>query len=235
MKGPRANNIEKMFDAIAGDYDRLNHIMSLGTDRGWRHRAIRRVVDRSVEQTILDAACGTGDFSIAMARVANPSTKITGADLSENMLEVMRQKVVKAGLQGCISAINANCEALPFDDDTFDAVTIAFGIRNFENREVALQEFRRVIRPGGKLLVLELSVPRNRFLRWVYNIYFTRIMPWVGGALSGQKAAYRYLPASVINFPGPAEWTATMSACGYCNVTHTPYTFGLCRMYTGIK
>lgn len=176
MKGPMANNIEKMFDAIAGDYDRLNHIMSLGTDRGWRHRAIRRVVDRSVEQTILDAACGTGDFSIAMARVANPSTKITGADLSENMLEVMRQKVVKAGLQGRISAIKANCEALPFDDDTFDAVTIAFGIRNFENREVALQEFRRVIRPGGKLLVLELSVPRNRFLRWVYNIYFTRAM-----------------------------------------------------------
>ena len=235
MKGPKAKNIEKMFDSIAADYDRLNHIMSLGTDRGWRRRAIRQVVDPAAEQCILDAACGTGDFSIAMARVANPLTKVQGADLSENMLAVMRQKVAKAGLQERISAIKANCESLPFDDDVFDAVTIAFGIRNFENREVALQEFRRVLKPGGKLLVLELSVPQDRFLRRVYNIYFTRFMPWLGGVISGEKAAYRYLPASVISFPAPAEWTATMSACGYTSVTHKPFTFGLCRMYIGIK
>lgn len=235
MKGPKAKNIEMMFDSIAGDYDRLNHLFSLGTDKRWRKVALKKVIDRTAAQNILDAACGTGDFSIAIARVANPLTKVQGADLSENMLSVMREKVKRAGLQDRISAIKANCEALPFEDDTYDVVTIAFGIRNFENREVALQEFRRVLKPGGKLLVLELSVPLNRFLRRVYNVYFTRVMPWLGGIISGEKAAYRYLPASVINFPAPAEWTATMTSCGYTSVTHNPFTFGLCRMYTGIK
>ncbi|MBQ7253194.1 MAG: bifunctional demethylmenaquinone methyltransferase/2-methoxy-6-polyprenyl-1,4-benzoquinol methylase UbiE [Bacteroidales bacterium] len=235
MKGPGAKQIEMMFDSIAVDYDRLNHLFSLGTDKLWRRVALKKVIDRTSSQNILDAACGTGDFSIAIARAAHRDTMITGADLSENMLSVMNVKVGRAGLQSRIKAIKANCEALPFDNDTFDVVTIAFGIRNFENREVALREFGRVLRPGGKLLVLELSVPQNRFLRRVYNIYFTRVMPWVGGFVSGQKAAYRYLPASVINFPGPAEWMATMSSCGYTCVEHKPFTLGLCRMYTGIK
>jgi len=235
MKGPQTDKIQSMFDSIAPDYDRLNHIMSLGVDRSWRRRALKRIVDGSEVANVLDIACGTGDFSIAIAKRGGDKVKVTGVDLSEGMLGMMEGKVREEGLEGRISAEQGNSEHLRFEDNSFDRVTIAFGIRNFEHREAALKEILRVLRPGGRLVILELSVPSNPLLRWCYCQYFARLMPLVGGAVSGDKAAYRYLPASVLNFPGKNEWIAIMESCGYSNVKHKAFSCGICRMYTGEK
>ncbi len=232
---PKKEKIRQMFDGIAPDYDRLNHLMSLGVDRSWRRRALRWIVDAQRPQRILDIACGTGDFSLAIARRMHADSRITGLDLSEGMLAVMREKVEAAGLSERISCLQGDCEVMPFADGSFDVATIAFGIRNFEHREAALREILRVLRPGGRLVILELSVPENKLLRWGYNLYFMHFVPWIGGLVSGDKAAYRYLPASVQQFPGRREWTATMAHCGYADVRHKAFTFGLCRMYTGEK
>ena len=186
-------------------------------------------------QALLDIACGTGDFALAQARKMHADSHITGLDLSEGMLAVMREKVAKAGLDGRISCEQGDCEQMRFADGSFDCATIAFGIRNFAHREAALAEILRVLKPGGRLVILELSVPENRLLRWGYNLYFMHFVPWIGGLVSGDKAAYKYLPASVQAFPGRREWTATMERCGYANVRHRAFTFGLCRMYIGTK
>lgn len=232
MKGPDTKRIQSLFDSIAGDYDRLNHILSLGVDRSWRRRSLKWI---SGGRDILDIACGTGDFSIEIARHSDSATQVTGVDLSEGMLEVMRSKVDAAGLSGRIRAEQGNCEQLRFADNSFDRATIAFGIRNFENREKALGEILRVLRPGGRLVILELSVPSNRVLRALYCVYFTKILPVIGGMVSGDKAAYRYLPASVLKFPGKEEWMGTMRDCGFRNVSHRSFSFGICRMYIGEK
>ena len=224
-----------MFDGIAPDYDRLNHLMSLGVDRSWRRRALREIVTPERPQALLDIACGTGDFALAQARRMHADSRITGLDLSEGMLAVMREKVEKAGLAGRISCEQGDCEQMRFAEGSFDCATIAFGIRNFAHREAALEEILRVLKPGGRLVILELSVPENKLLRWAYNLYFMHFVPWIGGLVSGDKAAYKYLPASVQAFPGRREWTATMVRCGYANVCHRAFTFGLCRMYIGEK
>ena len=232
---PQKEKIQQMFDGIAPDYDRLNHLMSLGVDRSWRRRALREIVDAHRAQAVLDIACGTGDFSLAIAGRMHPDSRITGLDLSEGMLAVMRDKVARAGLEDRISCEQGDSEAMRFADASFDVVTIAFGIRNFAHREAALREILRVLKPGGRLVILELSVPENRILRWGYNLYFKHFVPWIGGRISGDKAAYTYLPASVQAFPGRREWTATMSGCGYAQVRHKAFTLGLCRMYVGEK
>lgn len=234
MKGPNTEKIRNLFNSIAGDYDKLNHILSLGVDKTWRKRAIKYIVEDRPQQ-ILDIACGTGDFSLEIARKSCPETKITGLDLSEGMLEVMDRKVAAAGLQQRIVTCQGNSEQMDFDDASFDRVTIAFGIRNFEHRKTALKEILRVLKPGGALVILELSVPSNPVFRWFYELYFTKILPLIGGAVSGDKAAYSYLPASVIKFPGKQEWMATMRDCGYNDVMHKAYTFGICRLYVGRK
>ena len=235
MEGPKTEKIESLFDSIAGDYDKLNHLLSLDIDRTWRRRALKWIIEKDRPQQILDIACGTGDFSIAIARKAAPETKVTGLDLSEGMLKIMDEKVAALGLQDKISAEQGNSERMRFEDGTFDRVTIAFGIRNFEHRETALKEILRVLKPGGRLVILELSVPANPVIRWCYNLYFTKILPLIGGKISGDKAAYNYLPASVLKFPPKDEWMATMSGCGYKNVKHKAFTLGICRMYTGEK
>ena len=282
---PKKEKIQQMFDGIAGDYDRLNHIMSLGIDHSWRRRAIKEIVRKApapsagasadtgsrsdpeaatrpasgtarqtaqsangtavqsagsivghpAAQEILDIACGTGDFSIAIARAMAPGSRVTGLDLSEGMLAVMRAKLAAAGLEDRVACVQGDSEALPYADAAFDCVTIAFGIRNFEHRETALREILRVLKPGGKLVILELSVPSNPVIRWFYKLYFTGLLPVIGGKISGDKAAYRYLPASVLNFPGRDEWMATMRACGYAGVRHKAFTLGICRMYVGLK
>ena len=232
---PQKEKIQQMFDGIAPDYDRLNHLMSLGVDRSWRRRALREIVTPGQPQQLLDIACGTGDFALAQARRMHADSHITGLDLSEGMLAVMREKVSKAGLDGRISCEQGDSEQMRFADGSFDCATIAFGIRNFAHREAALEEIRRVLKPGGRLVILELSVPENKLLRWAYNLYFMHFVPWIGGLISGDKAAYTYLPASVQAFPGRPEWTATMQRCGFANVRHCAFTFGLCRMYIGEK
>lgn len=232
---PDKRKIRNMFDGISADYDRLNHLLSLGIDRSWRRRALREIIDPAGAQHILDVACGTGDFSIAIARKMHADSHVTGLDLSPGMLAVMQEKVKKAGLQERISTLEGDCEHLGWDGPCFDRVTIAFGIRNFENRAAALREILRVLKPGGKLVILELSVPSNPLLRSLYKLYFTRILPRIGGAVSGDRKAYEYLPASVLGFPGPKEWTAFMQACGYTDVRHRAFTLGICRMYIGKK
>lgn len=224
-----------MFDSIAGDYDRLNHILSLGVDRCWRRRALGLIADGGPGMRVLDVACGTGDFSIVIARRLDASARVCGIDISEGMLSEMRRKVLAAGLSERISMEYGDAEELGFEDASFDRVTVAFGIRNFTDREKALREMLRVLKPGGRLVILELSVPSNAVLRWLYCLYFTKVLPFVGGLVSGNRAAYRYLPASVLAFPGRDEWMATMRECGYGNVRHKALTAGLCRMYSGEK
>jgi len=235
MKGPKAENIETMFDSISGDYDKLNHILSLGTDRLWRLRALKEFVDRKNPQSILDIACGTGDFSIAIAEHSYKESHISGLDLSEGMLEIMRRKINGRGLGGRISTVRGNCEKMDFADASFDTVTIGFGIRNFENRETCLKEILRVLKPGGKLVILELSVPEIPVVRGIYKLYLNRILPLIGGRISGNAAAYGYLPASILKFPPRKEWMAVMSSCGFINVSHKAFALGACRMYIGGK
>lgn len=235
MQGPATHKTEFLFDSIASTYDRLNHILSLGIDRLWRRRSLRWVVDRTCPQQILDIACGTGDYSIAIARHAHPDTQVLGLDLTEGMLQVMRRKVERKGLSGRIVAEHGNAERLRFAADSFDRVTIAFGIRNFEHREQALREILRVLRPGGRLVILELSMPTMPVVRGLYSLYFTQLLPLVGGWVSGNRAAYRYLPASVIAFPNKREWMSVMQDCGYRNVRHKAFSLGICRMFIGEK
>lgn len=231
----KKKNIEHMFDSIAPEYDRLNHLMSLNMDKLWRRKALQKIVTKDKSQKILDIACGTGDFSIAIAEHANQLTEIEGIDISEGMLEVMRTKLARRGLDGRVSARLGDSESLPYPDNSFDRVTIAFGIRNFEHREKALEEILRVLKPCGRLVILELSIPTNALVRFAFKFYFTKFVPLIGGKISGDKGAYSYLPDSVIKFPGKKEWIATMEACGFDQVTHKAFTFGICRMYTGEK
>ena len=223
-----------MFDSIAGNYDALNHILSLDIDKIWRRKALKQIVDAPAPVQVLDLACGTGDFSIAIAKALN-SGHVTGVDLSEGMLAVMREKVDKVGLSETISIEEGDGENLRFPDNTFDRVTIAFGIRNFEDRPKGLKEMLRVLKPGGRLVILELSRPENKVIRWFYDLYFLHILPKIGGKVSGDKAAYAYLPASVAAFPGKKEFMATMREAGFRTVTHKAFTLGVCRMYTGEK
>ena len=224
-----------MFDSIAPDYDRLNHILSLGADRSWRKRSVNAVACPDRPRRFLDLACGTGDYSLALARAMHPDSRITGVDISQGMLEIMKRKVLKNNLEDKITVINADASDLPFPDSSFDCVTIAFGIRNFQDRGAALREIFRVLDKGGKLMVLELSMPSNPILRWFYSLGFKTVVPLVGGRFSGNKAAYKYLPASVSAFPGKEEWTAFMRDCGYTSVTHRAFSLGICRMFIGIK
>ena len=199
---PRKENVREMFDHIAPTYDKLNHVLSMNVDKRWRRHALREIVDGSA-QRILDVACGTGDSTISIAQAAGEGSAVTGVDISEGMMALVEGKAAKAGVADRIRLQVADGEALPYEDGAFDRVTCAFGIRNFEHKEQGLSEFRRVLKPGGKAVILELSVPQNRVVRWAYDLYFMRLLPRIGGAVSGDKAAYRYLPASVHRFPAP--------------------------------
>jgi demethylmenaquinone methyltransferase/2-methoxy-6-polyprenyl-1,4-benzoquinol methylase len=230
----KKENIRKMFDGIAPSYDRLNHILSFGVDQWWRKRALKEVVDGSVQQ-ILDVACGTGDSTIALAKGANPGSRITGVDISEGMMALIMRKAAREGVHDRIRLQVADGEALPFAEGSFHRVTCAFGIRNFEHKMQGLKEFLRVLKPGGKTVILELSVPGNRTLRRLYDLYFLHIMPWVGGLVSGNREAYRYLPASVHAFPAPDDFCVLMRAAGFRNVRYKTLSLGLCRMFIGEK
>lgn len=229
---PSKEKIEGMFDNIAKDYDSLNHIMSLSIDKIWRRKAIKRIKDACETPRVLDVACGTGDFSIAIAKAVRKG-EVIGVDISKEMLEVMRQKVLKNKLESMISQEMGDGEALRFPEGSFDRVVNAFGIRNFEDRDKGLREALRVLKPGGRLVILELSRPQNKIIRWFYDLYFLHVLPIIGGKVSGDKAAYAYLPASVKAFPGKKEFTDELRRAGFVNITHRAFTFGICRMYTG--
>lgn len=230
----KKEKIQQMFDGIAPSYDRLNHLMSLGVDKIWRRRALKEIVD-GTQQQILDVACGTGDSTIAIALKAAPGSRITGIDISTGMMEPLMRKAAHEGVHDRIKLLVADALDMPFPDGTFHRVTCAFGVRNFEDKSRGLAEFHRVLKPGGKAVILELSVPSKPWLRQLYDIYFMHILPWIGGMVSGNKEAYRYLPASVHAFPSPSAFCAMMEEAGFRNVRHISLSMGLCRLYTGEK
>jgi demethylmenaquinone methyltransferase/2-methoxy-6-polyprenyl-1,4-benzoquinol methylase len=229
----KKEGIRKLFDNIAPDYDRLNHILSLNIDKGWRKKAVREIADVDKSLKVLDVACGTADFTIEIAKKIAPESEVTGVDISEGMMAIGREKIKKAGVSADLSV--ADCEALPYQDNTFDRISVGFGVRNFENLEIGLSEMFRVLVPGGKLVILELSIPSNAFIRWCYKLYFLKILPTIGGLVSGNRGAYEYLPASVLRFPTPDKFVEMMKAAGFSPVEHTQMTFGICRMYIGRK
>ena len=229
----KKEGVRKMFDNIAPEYDRLNHILSLNIDKRWRTKAVRELADESRPLKVLDVACGTGDFTIEIARKVAPGSEVLGVDISEGMIAVGQEKIAKAGIAASMHV--ADCEALPYDGNTFDRISVGFGVRNFEHLELGLSEMCRVLKKDGKLVILELSVPSNPVIRCFYKLYFLHILPAIGGAVSGNKSAYRYLPASVLNFPSPDKFIPMMKTAGFAEVKHKAFTFGICRMYIGIK
>ena len=229
----KKEGVQIMFDTIAPDYDKLNHILSLNVDKGWRKKAVRQIIDTDAPLRILDVACGTGDFLIEIAEKANKESLLQGIDISEEMMKIGREKIKKHGFTAKLE--QADCEALPFDNDTFDRISVGFGVRNFEHLSLGIKEMCRVLKPNGKLGIRERSVPTNPFFRWCYKLYFLKILPAIGGWVSGDKGAYKYLPASVLKFPAPPVFIDIMKEAGFKTVIHKPLTLGICRMYIGLK
>lgn len=229
----KKEKIKSLFDNIAPDYDKLNHILSLNIDKGWRRKAVKEIADSAKPLTVLDVACGTGDFTIEIARKAAEGSSIIGIDLSEGMMKVGREKLKAAGIDATLEY--GDCEALTYPGSSFDRVSVGFGVRNFEHLEIGLKEMYRVLKPGGKLVILELSVPSNPVIRWCYKLYFLKILPAIGGWVSGNRGAYKYLPASVLHFPAPDKFIPMLKDAGFGDVRHKAFTLGICRMYVGIK
>ena len=229
----KKEGVKKMFDNIAPDYDKLNHILSLNIDKNWRKKAVRELADEARPLNVLDVACGTGDFTIEIARKVPHGSTVVGVDISDGMIAVGLEKLAKLGIDAALEV--ADCEALPYEDNTFDRISVGFGVRNFEHLELGLSEMYRVLSPGGKLVILELSVPSNAFIRWCYKLYFLKILPFIGGLVSGNRSAYEYLPASVLRFPTPDKFMSIMKSAGFDVVEHRALTLGVCRMYIGKK
>jgi len=228
----KKEQVTRMFDNISRSYDRMNHLLSLGIDRGWRKKAIKKLAV-SKPKTILDVATGTADFAIEASRI--PESQITGIDLSEGMLTAGRVKIDGLGLTQRIRLMNGDSESLPFEDNLFDAVIVAFGVRNFENLENGLREIKRVLRPGGNLIILELSEPDNKVVQILYQLYFHRILPWLGRLISGDRHAYHYLPESVAAFPCGTAFAERLTQVGFKSATWTPLTLGTCGLYCALK
>jgi len=223
----KKSQVARMFNNIAPRYDLLNHLLSMGIDKIWRKRAIA-LLKNLQKPHVLDVATGTGDLAIALHK--RLKTKVTGLDLSSEMLKVAEQKVAKLKLQD-IDLILGDSEHLPFETNTFDAVTVAFGVRNFENLEKGLAEMMRVIKPNGKMVILEFSKPSGFPMKQIYGFYFSVILPFWGGLISRDKAAYTYLPESVSQFPEGKVFMDLLSSLGMINVKQYRQTFGIATIY----
>lgn len=225
--------IKRMFNAIATKYDSFNRTMSFGLDIIWRKKAIKSLLSHK-PQWILDVATGTGDFAINSYNILHPK-KITGIDISVEMMKVGTQKIEKLGLTNEIEFIEQNCENLIFDDNTFDAATVAFGIRNFENLNKGLTEMNRVIKPNGQLVILELAEPDKFPIKQLYNFYTYSIIPILGRLFSKDKQAYVYLPKSITAFPKGEKMIELLKSCGFKTVEHRSFTMGVCHFYKATK
>lgn len=228
----KQESVRIMFDGIAHRYDLLNHVLSSGFDIFWRRKAIK-LLRKASPQTILDVATGTADFAIEAAKRLD--AKIIGIDLSEQMLQKGTQKVRRQRLEGRITLEQGQAEALRFENDTFDAVTVAFGVRNFANIERGLTEMFRVLRPGGTALVLEFSKPRTFPFKQLYRFYFHNILPSIGGYVSSRKEPYQYLPDSVEGFPDGNNFLALLQNAGFTQTRQRVLTFGIATIYMGTK
>ena len=223
--------VREMFGGIASRYDLLNHLLSLNIDKGWRRKVakeLRPILDNA-DATVLDVACGTGDLSLELASGAKAS--ITGTDFCRPMLKFAKEKIDAANRT--IPLVEADAMELPFPSESFDAVTIAFGLRNLPNVENGLAELLRILRPKGKLVVLEFSQPVIPGIREAFNLYFTRVLPRIGGLVSGSRCAYEYLPDSVRGFPPQKELAAMMQKIGFSNVQYRNLTGGIAALHIG--
>ena len=229
----KKEQVADMFNNIAGTYDFLNHFMSLGIDIIWRKKAINEL-KANKPKTILDVATGTGDFAFEALNILKPE-KITGVDIAQGMLDIADQKIKKRNLNAKFEVKRGDSERLPFSDRSFDAVTVAYGVRNFENLEKGISDMLRVLKPGGKAVILEFSKPKSFPVKQLYNFYFHYITPGIGKLFSKDSRAYSYLPESVAAFPDGAEFTRLMQKVGYKDTKHRSLTFGICSIYTGIK
>ncbi|MBC7616157.1 MAG: bifunctional demethylmenaquinone methyltransferase/2-methoxy-6-polyprenyl-1,4-benzoquinol methylase UbiE [Pedobacter sp.] len=232
-KSSKKEQVAEMFNNISGTYDFLNHFLSLGIDIIWRRKAIKELMALQ-PQVILDVATGTGDFAFESISILQPK-KIIGVDISKGMLAIADKKILARKLGDIFSVQLGDSEGLNFEDDTFDAITVAFGVRNYENLEKGLADMLRVLKPKGKIVILEFSKPRKFPIKQGYHIYFKYITPFFGQLFSKDKHAYTYLPESVAAFPDGETFTALMEKVGYKNTKHRPLTFGISAIYTGIK
>ena len=222
-----------MFDSISRHYDRLNHLLSLGTDRRWRRRAVNLIGSHIRPLTILDVATGTGDLAIASLKLG--PRKVTGIDISGKMLEEGRRKISRMGLGERIELLRGDSQSMQFSDGTFDVAMSAFGVRNFEDTVAGLREMHRVLRPGGMLMVLEFSRPSRFPLKQIYGLYFRRVLPRIGRKVSGDPGAYSYLPESVMSFPDNERFLELMVRVGFTEVEQTRLTGGIASIYHGFK
>ena len=229
----KKKQVEKMFDNIAFRYDFLNRFLSAGIDVGWRKKAIRMLKTHQ-PKTILDVATGTGDFAITSYNILKPE-KITGIDISDGMLEIGRKKIQKVGLQNKIELLNGDSEAISYPDNSFDAVTIAFGVRNFEFLEKGLSEIYRVLKPGGKLIVLEFTRPSLPVVKQLYYFYMKYVTPKIGKFISKNNDAYQYLNDSVLQFPEKQNFIHILNQLDYRNAFYKTLTLGICTIYCAEK
>ena len=227
----KSERVEAMFDSIAPRYDLLNRVLSAGIDQRWRTKAVRMLEDDQPKR-ILDVATGTADLAIKAEELLHPH-EVIGVDLSEEMLDVGRDKLEGGGLSRRITLTRADAQNLPFSDEAFDAALVAFGVRNFEDLDQGLREISRVLRPGGALVVLEFSQPRAFPIKQLYRFYSQHVLPRIGGLVSQSNGAYQYLPDSVAAFPDGADFLARMEAAGYHALTWRPLTFGIASLYRG--
>jgi len=229
----KGRGIRDMFDAIAPRYDLLNRLLSFGIDRRWRRYAVG-LLQVPQDGLVLDIATGTGDVALEVAGRTPTSVRIVGADFTQGMLVHGLAKIGQSHHAGRIELVNAPCEQLPFGDARFDAVTIAFGIRNVVDRDAGLREMCRVLRPGGRVVILEFSNPKSRLFKAVYDFYFHRVLPMIGGLIS-RRSAYQYLPESVQAFPPRDTFMQMMTTAGFREVGCTDLTGGIATVYTGIR
>ena len=227
----KKKQVSEMFDNIANSYDFLNHSLSLGMDNVWRKIAIKKLTNNP--KIILDIATGTGDFAVSAAKYTD--AKITGIDISQGMLNVGIEKIRKKNLNNRISLQLADSESLPFNDNTFDAITAGFGVRNFENLNKGLSEMKRVLNKDGIVVILEPSTPNNFPLKQFYKLYFHHVLPTIGAWISKDKSAYSYLPESVDAFPSGEKFIVELKNVGFKDCKHIPLTFGIVSLYIAIK
>ncbi len=231
--GSKAAQVEKMFDHIAPAYDNLNHLLSWGIDKYWRKKAIA-LLKPFRPQHIMDVATGTGDFAIKACKELNPD-ELIGTDISEGMMNVGREKVKQLGLERQISFAKEDCTSLSFPDNRFDAITVAFGVRNFEDLDRGLKEMYRVLIPSGHLVILELSTPERFPMKQLYSIYSRIVIPSLGKLLSKDRSAYTYLPQSIKAFPQGEVMQRILHKAGFSQVRFKRLTLGICTLYFATK
>lgn len=229
----KKQQVAGMFDNIAKRYDFLNRLLSGGIDVSWRKKAIAQLKELK-PKIVLDVATGTADVALMTWKALKPE-KIIGIDISDGMLALGRKKIEKQNLQNVIELFNGDSETINYPDNSFDAVTVAFGVRNFQNLEKGLREMLRVLKPGGKLVVLEFSKPRQTGFKGLYNFYMKSIAPTAGNLFANNKDAYQYLSDSVQAFPEREQFTEVMQQTGYNNIYFKPLTMGICCIYCGSK